>query len=64
MKGDVTGDGIVDISDITMLSLYLLGYNSLDENQQKPADIDDNDKVDLADLARLMQYISKKIESL
>ena len=64
MKGDATGDGIVDISDITMLSLYLLGDNSLDENQQKAADIDDNDKVDLADLARLMQYISKKIESL
>lgn len=64
LKGDATGDGIVDISDITMLSLYLLGDNSLEENQQKAADIDDNDKVDLADLARLMQYISKKIESL
>ena len=64
LKGDATGDGIVDISDITMLSLYLLDDNSLDENQQKAADIDDNDKVDLADLARLMQYISKKIESL
>ena len=46
-----------------MLSLYLIGDLTLNDNQLITADIDSDGTVTLADLARLQQYLSKKITS-
>jgi len=62
--GDVDCNGTIDVTDLTELSLALLGDNKLTEVQQKAADIDSDNLVTLADLARLQQYLSKKIDSL
>ena len=62
-KGDINPDGIVDITDLTELSLALLGDRNLSENQKKAADVDGDGAVTIADLARLQQYLSKKITS-
>ena len=64
VTGDLNSDGIVDVTDLTELSLALLGDRNLSENQKKAADVDDDGAVTLADLARLRQYLSKKIDSL
>jgi hypothetical protein len=61
--GDVDCNGTIDVTDLTELSLALLGDNKLTEVQQKAADIDSDNLVTLADLARLQQYLSKKITS-
>ncbi|MBQ5988182.1 MAG: dockerin type I repeat-containing protein, partial [Oscillospiraceae bacterium] len=62
--GDIDGSGNIDVTDLTELSLYLLGDKDLSEDAQKAADVDFDDAVTLADLARLQQYLSKKIDSL
>ena len=62
--GDLNNDRKNDVTDISSLSLYLIGDLSLSENQREAADIDGDGAVTLADLARLQQYISKKIDSL
>lgn len=63
MTGDIDGNGIVDITDLTALSLALIGDKDLTEDQLKIADVDEDGAVTLADLARIQQYLSKKLES-
>ncbi len=61
--GDLSGNGIVDLTDLTCLSLYLMddsSYRQLGENfSESIADINGDGKVDIADLADLKRYISK-----
>ncbi len=57
--GDIDGSGIVDITDISLLSLHIIGDIKLKENQLKAADVDKDNDVVLADLATLKQYVSK-----
>ena len=63
-KGDVNADNTIDITDLTELSLTLIGDKELTEDQKLAADIDGDGAVTLADLARLQQYLSKKIDKL
>jgi hypothetical protein len=62
--GDLNSDQTIDVTDLTELSLALLGDKELTEDQQKAADIDGDGSVTLADLARLQQFLSKKIDEL
>lgn len=59
--GDINGDNAIDLTDLTLLSLYLLGDSKLDDTQLKAADVSYNSSVDLADLAHFKQYISKEV---
>lgn len=63
-KGDINGDDIIDLTDLSNLSLYLLGDKSLTDTQKKAADVNGDGEVRITDLARLMQYISRVITSL
>ena len=63
-KGDINGDDILDLTDLSTLSLYLLGDKSLTDTQKKAADVNGDGEVRITDLARLMQYISRVITSL
>ncbi|MBR6923324.1 MAG: dockerin type I repeat-containing protein [Oscillospiraceae bacterium] len=62
--GDVDLNGSIDVTDLTGLSLALLGDSELTEEQKSAADVDGDGAVTLADLARLQQYLSKKVDSL
>ena len=62
--GDISNDDIIDVTDLTELSLALLGDKELTADQQKAADVDGDGEVTIADLARLQQYLSKKIDKL
>ena len=62
--GDINSDEKFDVSDISELSLYLIGDISLSEHEKMLADVDYDGFVPLADLAKLQQYLSKKIDVL
>jgi len=62
--GDGNGSGTVDISDISVLAIALVDGRELTDAQKKAFDVDGDGDVTLADLAKLRQYLSKKIEKL
>ncbi len=62
--GDISVDGRVDVTDLTMISLALLGDLNLTDAQRQMADVNHDGNVDLSDLATLRQFLSKKIDSL
>ena len=64
IKGDIDNNARVDLTDLTELSLALLGDRELSVDGQKAADVDGDGDITLADLARLRQYLSKVIPSL
>ena len=59
MRGDINGDQIIDVSDLTYLSLYLVGDYNFSAKEYESADIDSDSDIRLTDLAMLRQYISK-----
>ena len=64
LYGDLNADGKTDLTDLSELSLALVGDKVLTESQQKAADVDGDGAVKLADLAKFRQYLSKVISSL
>ncbi len=63
-SGDLNFDGKTDLTDLSELSLALVGDKELTEAQQKAADVDGDGAVKLADLAKYRQFLSKIISSL
>ena len=61
--GDINSDGNVDLTDLSMLSLAIIGDKILTETQQKVADVTGDGQVSITDLATLRQYISMVIDS-
>lgn len=61
--GDVNFDGKVDVSDLSELSLMLIGDKKLTRLQEVLADVDQNGVVNLADLALLRQFLSRVVTS-
>ena len=59
--GDVDGDGKVDITDLTLISLYNIGDYDFGGAELIFADLDKDGKVTLADLATLRMALSHKI---
>ncbi|WP_044973415.1 dockerin type I repeat-containing protein [Ruminococcus sp. HUN007] len=64
VKGDISGDGKVDTTDLTLMSLGLLGDADLDDSQIDHADLDGDGIFHLADAAHLMRFLAKKIDEL
>lgn len=62
--GDINEDGTVDMTDLSELSLAILGESELTDSQKSAADINGDGEVNLSDLARLKQFVSNKIPSL
>lgn len=64
VAGDINSDGITDVTDLSMLSLYLIGDRDLSEAQKKAADVDGDGSAEIPDLAKMKQFLSKIIEKL
>ena len=60
MKGDLNGDGKVDIADVTMLAYMVMGKITSDPS----ADFNDNGRIDVGDLAKLAYYLLGKVSEL
>ncbi|MBQ5989731.1 MAG: dockerin type I repeat-containing protein [Oscillospiraceae bacterium] len=61
--GDIDLDGKIDITDISVLSLALIGDSTLSVTEYKAADVTHDRQVNVTDLAALRQYVSKVINS-
>ena len=59
MYGDIDENKCVDISDLTLMSLRLLGDYNFSANQEKAADVTGDGAFNLSDLAHMKQYIMK-----
>jgi len=62
--GDVNGDGKVDITDISKMSLMLVDKTEFKGDQKTRSDVDGDNEVSLADLASVKQFVSKVITHL
>jgi len=61
ITGDVNCDGIVDVTDLSVLSLSLVDSLPLNGQAKINADVDRDGQVHIADLARIRQFVSKVI---
>ena len=65
IKGDVTGSGVSNISDVAKLYQYLRGKITMEEIYQKAGNVVSTDtEIKINDVAKLYQYIRGKINSL
>ena len=64
MKGDVDGDGKVDIADLRLVLRAVCGKVELTDAQTSMADVETDGKVDIQDLRKILRFVCGKIESL
>lgn len=62
LRGDINLDGIVDVTDLSKFSLMFVEEVEFTPSMKLSADIDGDDEVTLSDLARMRQYVSKRID--
>ena len=59
MKGDLNGDGLINEADKVLLSNYVVGSITLnDENAVKAADVNWDGEVDIMDVIRMNKHIA------
>lgn len=56
-KGDVNGDGKVNVSDITMVAAHIKNEKPLTKEQQENADINKDGKINVADLSAIAAQV-------
>lgn len=61
--GDVNGDGVIDIRDVTMTMQYVLNRREFNEKQLKAADVNSDNAIDVQDVVLIMRYILRTIDS-
>ncbi|MCR5539599.1 MAG: transglutaminase [Ruminococcus sp.] len=59
-KGDVNGDGIINISDITLVAAHIKGLRILREEDKKYADVNGDGKINVTDLTKISAIIKGK----
>lgn len=64
VTGDVTGDGKVDMKDLTKINQYRIEKTTLDKAEFLAGDITGDGKVDIKDVTKLNQYRLNKINKL
>lgn len=64
VKGDVTNDDKVTLTDLMQILKYASRQISFNDKQVKAADIDGNGNVTLSDLMKILQFVVKKIDVL
>ena len=64
VKGDATGDGEVDISDVVFANKATLGKTELSQAQAEALDINENGIVDATDSLAILKYVVGLLETL
>mgnify|MGYP002645925296 CR=1 FL=1 len=61
MLGDINGDGVINISDLTLCMNHILGKIKLTDENFYAADVKEDGVVNVSDLTLIMNYILGKI---
>lgn len=64
IRGDIDGDGIVDVTDESMLMDHILEIEELTGYKFYAADLEEDELLDVSDEAKLMDYILEIVHSL
>ena len=56
-KGDVNGDGKVDVTDVVRIAAYVKSVKGLDDDELVRADINGDGKIDVSDISKLAAYL-------
>jgi hypothetical protein len=64
LKGDIDGDGKVDLSDIILIADFLTGKQALTPAQQAAADVDGDGKIDIFDIIEIARYLAGLVTQL
>jgi alpha-amylase len=56
--GDVNGDGIIDIQDVTEIQKYLANLTTLSSSQLANADIDGDGEISIKDATEIQKYLA------
>lgn len=56
-RGDVNGDKLINVTDITGIAAHIKGIKALDEDGITQADVNFDDKVDVTDIAMVASHI-------
>ncbi len=59
MYGDLDNNKKVELTDLTLFALHLVGDKIIPEETLKYADVNGDDEINIADLAHFKQYLSK-----
>jgi hypothetical protein len=63
-RGDINGDGKINVVDMVLLKKFNLGIQTPKLNQSGPADINGDDSIDARDLVILKKYVLGILDSL
>ena len=64
LKGDVNGDGTVDINDATAIQSYLAELDYFSSNQICAADVNGDGKITIDDVTHIQRYLAELIPAL
>lgn len=64
IRGDITGDGSVQIDDLRMILRSVCGKVELTEQQKLAADVEADGEVNISDLRKVLRFVCGKIEEL
>ncbi|WP_417142048.1 dockerin type I domain-containing protein, partial [Ruminococcus sp.] len=62
MLGDVTGDGQIDVNDVTAIQLYIAQKQSFTDKQKEAADVNKDGIISVLDVTRVQQYIARNFD--
>ena len=60
IKGDVNGDGKININDLTKIAAHVKGKKLLTEEEQMRADVNGDGKLDINDISKIAAHIKGK----
>ena len=60
MRGDVNGDGFIDIVDLAMVKRHILRVHPLEGDSKLAADVYPDGEIDILDLAKIKRHILRK----
>jgi hypothetical protein len=56
-KGDINGDGIINVHDVTLVMRYVLGLITLDQEQRAAADVNGDGLINVLDVTLIQKYV-------
>ncbi|WP_207646965.1 dockerin type I domain-containing protein, partial [Ruminococcus albus] len=59
-RGDVNGDGVINVTDITKVAAHVKGKKLLDAAAQKRADVNNDGKINVSDISKIAAHVKGK----